>query len=142
MVVAMGGTGTGDVRSPLVLIVDDDFDILDALTDALGELGFRTATAANGAAALTWLRQATAPPAVILLDLMMPEMDGEAVARTVRADPALRNTPIVILSASRDSDAIAADVRAAGVVEKPIRLLMLHEALGRAIEDRVRNTNR
>jgi CheY-like chemotaxis protein len=108
----MGGAGTGDASaSPLVLIVDDDFDNLRALGDALGELGFQIATAANGAAAMTWLEQATTPPAAILLDLMM------------RGDLGGVDAPIVI-------------------VEKPVRLLMLQDALGRALGDPARNANR
>jgi CheY-like chemotaxis protein len=82
----------------VVLIVDDDQAIRESVELAL-ELDNRpTAQAANGRAALEWLRE-HAPPCLILLDLMMPVMDGWQVIDHLRQDERLSEIPVVIISA-------------------------------------------
>jgi len=71
-----------------VLIVDDDEAILDTLRDVLMDTGYEVWTAAGGAEALARLRHAQAPPDVILVDLMMPEMDGWQLTARLREEPA------------------------------------------------------
>ena len=83
--------------APSVLLVDDEPDILDLLSYNLEREGFRVATAANGADAL---KQAQAdPPDVVVLDVMMPKMDGMETCRRFREDAALRLIPILMLTA-------------------------------------------
>jgi two-component system, chemotaxis family, chemotaxis protein CheY len=82
---------------PLVLVVDDDLDILDVLTLVLENARYRVLTATDGAAALALLRRGERP-AVIILDLMMPGMDGWAFCECRRGDAALTAIPIVVLS--------------------------------------------
>jgi signal transduction histidine kinase/DNA-binding response OmpR family regulator len=89
---------TGHDADGLVLIVDDDPEVRDIVRTTVQGAGMRAAEAINGAAALDWLRDHPAP-ALILLDLMMPEMDGFAFLDHVRADAALREVPIVVLTA-------------------------------------------
>jgi DNA-binding response OmpR family regulator len=83
------------VSGPLVLIVDDDAAIREALERALALEGFAVSTAAGGRAALEQV--ARRPPAAIVLDVSMPDLNGRAVCARLRADGV--RTPILILSA-------------------------------------------
>ena len=81
---------------PRLLLVDDDADMRSALADALGE-GFEVAQAANGEEGLRWLRQAGRPCAV-LLDLLMPQMDGGEFLARMREEPEYAQVPVLILT--------------------------------------------
>jgi CheY-like chemotaxis protein len=118
---------------PLVLVVDDDYDISEALADALTLLGFRVATAANGAAALAWLERAVELPSAIVLDLMMPVMDGEELGHLLQADARFAPIPIVVLTARSHPELIAADLHARAVLTKPVHLFLLKSAIADAI---------
>ncbi len=87
-----------------ILIVDDDFDIREALSDTLEDRGFTVITAANGREALKLLREMSVPPSVILLDLMMPVMDGYAFLNEQQKDPALAGLPVAIITAGHGID--------------------------------------
>jgi two-component system chemotaxis response regulator CheY len=87
-----------------VLIVDDDLDIREALAEALMGRGFDVATAANGLEALRVLRGISDRPSVILLDLMMPIMDGYAFLEQRRLDPVLISIPLAIVTAGHGVD--------------------------------------
>ena len=80
---------------PLVLVVDDEASVRQALERALRLEGFAVATAAGGRAALEEV--AARPPAVVVLDVMMPDLDGVSVVRRMRADGI--DVPVCILSA-------------------------------------------
>jgi CheY-like chemotaxis protein len=82
-----------------VLIVDDDADIREILAETLVEKGFDVATAANGLEALQILRTMRPRPSVILLDLMMPIMDGYGFLELRRGDPGLASIPLAIVTA-------------------------------------------
>lgn len=81
---------------PSLLIVDDEPDLVWALALCLRQEGYRVYTAPDGAAGLAQARRHR--PALILLDIMMPTLDGLAVCRQLRADPLLAATPILFLS--------------------------------------------
>jgi two-component system alkaline phosphatase synthesis response regulator PhoP len=82
----------------LILVVDDDPDIVEMLHCLLHDAGYEVATADDGAALpLAHERQ----PRVILLDILMPGMDGVEVSRRLRADPATAPIPIIAMSATR-----------------------------------------
>jgi two-component system, OmpR family, response regulator VicR len=83
-----------------VLIADDEMPICELLAELLADLGYSTVTAANGQQALQRLNALAAPPALIISDVMMPQMSGVELARAVRAMPQLRNVPIVLMSAA------------------------------------------
>lgn len=84
----------------LVLVVDDDPDLRDALADALEAYGYEVVLASDGQDALEKL--AAGPlPAVVLLDVMMPRLGGEAVVNRMRADPALARLPVIAITAGR-----------------------------------------
>jgi adenylate cyclase len=86
----------GDIR---LLLVEDDSSIRFALCDMLSDEGFDVTPVVNGRDALNELRQA-APPDVILLDLMMPEMDGFEFLDEVRRHEAWHNLPVIVLTAA------------------------------------------
>jgi CheY-like chemotaxis protein len=108
-----------------VLIVEDDEDLRDMMAQMLTIEGFAAATAANGREALDYLH-GTTKPHVILLDLMMPVMDGWEFRRRQQADPELAPLPVIVLSAL--DPARAAPVDATAFLKKPLdfdRLLEL-----------------
>jgi CheY-like chemotaxis protein len=100
-----------------VLIVEDDEDLRDMMAQMLSIEGYRTATAANGREALDYLHH-TARPNVILLDLMMPVMDGWEFRRLQKADPELAPVPVIVLSALDPGRAASVDADA--FLKKPL----------------------
>ena len=111
-----------------ILIVEDDYDIRELFAESLEEAGYAVATACNGREALDRLRAAREPelPAVILLDLMMPVMDGWALREELLRDPALGRIPIVVMTASRHFGDVGDDV-----LLKPFELGELIDTVGR-----------
>jgi len=80
-----------------VLVADDEKDIRRLITFTLERAGFEIVEASDGKQALEMARQHN--PNIILLDVMMPQMDGYEVCRRLRAEPELTNTPVLFLSA-------------------------------------------
>lgn len=109
-----------DQRRP-VLVVDDDFDVRDAIADVLEIEGIPAAFAADGIEALEWLRKNPAP-CVILLDWMMPRCDGATFRAQQKSDPAIAGIPVVLLTADAH---LHEKTRALGVqayLRKPVDL--------------------
>ncbi|HZT75049.1 MAG TPA: response regulator [Vicinamibacterales bacterium] len=109
-----------------VLIVEDDADLREMMAQLLSLEGYISATVSNGREALEYLHNGHERPEVILLDLMMPVMDGWEFRRKQQADPAVSDVPVIILSALDPSR--AADVDAEAFLKKPLdfdRLLEL-----------------
>lgn len=88
---------SADTVSSTILVVDDDPAILGMLEARLSSTGFRVVTAADGEEALTEARAIR--PALVVLDVMMPRMNGWEVARALRQDEVTRDTKIVMLTA-------------------------------------------
>ena len=105
----------------MVLIVDDIPDNLAVLHDALDESGYTVLVATDGASAIA--RAAQALPDIVLLDALMPGMDGFEVARRLKADQATAPIPIVFMTALTDTEHVLAAFAAGGVdyVSKPVR---------------------
>jgi CheY-like chemotaxis protein len=101
-----------------VLIVDDDPEVREALGRLLEDDGWAVTTAADGQEALARLQQAP-PPALILLDLMLPVMDGFEFRVRQLEDPQTAGIPVIVFSAGRDTDKLAS-LRAAASLTKPI----------------------
>jgi CheY-like chemotaxis protein len=101
-----------------VLVVDDDPDCRIMLATLLECAGFPVATAADGRAALAECRRQ--PPCLILLDLMMPVMTGEAFRTEQLRDPLLAKIPVMIVSARHDAAETARQLAAIGHNVKPI----------------------
>jgi two-component system phosphate regulon response regulator PhoB len=102
-----------------ILVVEDDDDIGELIKYNLEKEGYRTSVVPTGEAALKKLR--TDPPSLVVLDLMLPGIDGLRVCREIRADPATRNIPILMLTAkSSEVDVVAGlEVGADDYVTKP-----------------------
>ena len=108
-------------NSDVVLIVDDVPDNLAVLHDALDESGYTVLVATNGETALQ--RAAQALPDIVLLDAMMPGMDGFEVARRLKALPATAHIPIIFMTGLTETEHLVAALEAGGVdyVTKPIK---------------------
>jgi two-component system response regulator MprA len=111
--------------------VDDDLDIRDALQDVFELEGYAVLLAADGLEALTQLRQVETPPRLILLDLMMPRMDGFAFREALRHDAALSDIPVLVASADLDVKGAAEGLDVAGWLRKPLDLSELLTAVKR-----------
>ena len=108
-----------------ILIVEDDLDLREALSEVLRDEGYTVAMAADGREALDHLRRRQSHPSLILLDLTMPVMNGWQFRAEQRQDPDLSGIPVVVLSAG---DRLAEQMAPLGItdyVRKPIELSRL-----------------
>ncbi len=104
-----------------VLVIEDDPTIREVLVEVLGEHGYEAVGAANGREALDSLAATSDRPCVILLDLMMPIMDGRSFREEQLQTPELCGIPVIILSAHLDQTSTS-DLHAAAYLRKPVRL--------------------
>jgi CheY-like chemotaxis protein len=117
-----------------VLVVEDDRELAGVLADALSEYGYRVECAHDGAVAMARLESER--PAAIILDLLMPEMDGLEFLGSRRDNRALSNIPVIVLTGQRGMTSKARALDADIVLEKPVKLLMLVEAIHQLVEAR------
>lgn len=103
-----------------VLVVEDDEDVREAIVESLMLMGQKAVGVADGRAALDWLQSAEKLPSVIVLDLMMPRMDGFEFREKQLEDPRLAGIPVVVLSADRTTDQKAKSMQADGFARKPV----------------------
>lgn len=114
-----------------VLVVDDDEDIRDTVVLILEVDGYEVANAGDGFAALHWI-DTHGPPSVILLDMMMPGMNGEELVRELRArGNGLAGIPIVILTADTRAEEMAKTLGVQACLQKPVELQVLEETVHR-----------
>jgi len=104
-----------------ILVVEDDTDIRLGVAEVLREEGYEVATAAHGAEALEWLRTGNSA-SLILLDLMMPVMDGWEFRCEQLRDPRAARIPVVVLSGAGDVGQHASSLGAEGFLVKPLNL--------------------
>jgi CheY-like chemotaxis protein len=117
------------VNGPLpILVVDDDADLRETLGELLHEEGYDARLCENGRVALEQLRQGPRPQ-LILLDLMMPEMNGWQFREAQLEDAGLRDIPVVVMTASRGFD--GHPIPASEILFKPIGLGELMSAVER-----------
>lgn len=115
-----------------VLIVEDDADIRGGLRTLCEDNGYTVAEAEHGQAAQALLEQQGEPPCVILLDLMMPIMNGWELLKWLRAPNAPhRSIPVVILSASTYAEATSRAFEVEGTLPKPLPIAELLGLVGR-----------
>ena len=114
-----------------MLVVDDDPDILEALSEILEAEGFEIRRARNGKEALERLEPD--PPQLILLDLMMPVMDGWEFAQRMRQRPSVAGITLIVLSADRNVGSKATDIGAVGHLAKPFELNDLLDMVRRSL---------
>jgi CheY-like chemotaxis protein len=103
-----------------ILVVDDDPAILDLIAQVLLEEGYEVLAVSNGQTAVDLARKLR--PHLILLDLMMPEMNGWQVTAVLKADPQTRAIPILLLSARRDMARTANELGVTAYLAKPFDL--------------------
>ena len=108
-----------------VLVVDDDPDIRETLIEVLEENGHAAFGAVNGSDALQQLRAQDEPPCLIILDLMMPVMDGTTFREQMLRDPALSPIPVIVITAFKDAADRVEDLQVAAHFIKPVSLAEL-----------------
>jgi CheY-like chemotaxis protein len=113
-----------------VLLVEDDADVRDEIAAALERGGYRVVAAAHGLDALELLHASPVPPALILLDWMMPVMDGMEFLSHVASDPQYTSIPIVVVSAVAKLARIPS-LCVAAVMAKPVRVRTLLDVVDR-----------
>jgi CheY-like chemotaxis protein len=119
---------------PRVMVVEDDEDIRESLLDVLDDYGYEATSAIHGRDALDKLSEESARPTVILLDLMMPVMDGREFRERQLATPALADIPVVVISAFHDLERLIESLKPAAYLSKPIdlkRLLQIVEGFAK-----------
>jgi len=84
------------VEQPYIIVADDDPDILEAITTVLESCPYQVAAASDGQQCLDMIRKRT--PDLLILDLLMPRMDGFAVIRELRSEPSYADLPILVLT--------------------------------------------
>ncbi len=109
------------MTAPLVLVVEDDPDVREALTVVLRDAGYGIRLAMDGIEAMEALREGLRPSA-ILLDLMMPGMNGFEFREEQRADPAIADIPVIVITATRWTERTAFQIGAAACVPKPAQV--------------------
>jgi CheY-like chemotaxis protein len=105
-----------------VVIVEDDELIRESLLEVLEDNGYEAIGASDGREAFEKLAKLDGPPCLIVLDLMMPGMDGREFRKLQLLDPALKMIPVVVISAFRDLDEIAKEMAPVGHFKKPLKL--------------------
>jgi DNA-binding NtrC family response regulator len=115
-----------------IVIVDDEFGIADVLAASLFDLGFRVYTAANGKQGLQVLAEHDAD--LVLLDYMMPLLDGPGVLKAMHGDARLANIPVIVMSSLQESAVAAGCTGYLAFLRKPFGfealLAYIEEALG------------
>ena len=120
---------------PKIALVDDDRNILTSVSMTLEAEGFEVLRAMDGVEAIS-LAEAESPD-LIILDVMMPRMDGLEACRRIRARPALKSIPIVMLTArGEESDQVSGlDVGADIYLTKPISIPVFIETVKRYLDE-------
>jgi CheY-like chemotaxis protein len=118
-----------------ILVVDDEEMIRDSIVEFLDDNGYQAVGAADGQEALDKLAATDLLPCLILLDLMMPIMDGRSFREHQLQSPELAGIPVVLFSAYRDLAKTASELNAAGHLPKPLKLTDLLRAVQQHCEN-------
>jgi DNA-binding response OmpR family regulator len=113
----------------MVLIVEDDEDTAESLRDALGVMGYKADIAGNGKVALDCLRRGPTNYCLVLLDLMMPVMNGWDFLSEHRADNTISGIPVIIVTAIPRGQTRGAAIDATAFLQKPVDTARLAAAL-------------
>lgn len=127
-------TGTpGAAPASLVLVADDEPTVRNLVCEVLAEAGFRTATAADGDEVVSVALERQ--PALIVMDVMMPHMDGYTTLTRLRGDPRTKEIPVIILTGQVEPvyRTISAGVGAVAHVTKPFSPRQLTETVERVL---------
>lgn len=136
----MSGSVNSPVNSPInspmhgkILVVDDDRDIRDTLVDALECEGYEVISAVDGVDALERLRSEAQSPSLILLDLMMPRMNGLELSKELARVETWARIPILVVSADAQGRSQAATMGAVGFLRKPMHLRELFSTVAQHV---------
>ncbi len=123
------------VQRDHILIVDDSPINRRLLSRALGELGYRSSAAVHGRQALDLLRADPAAYDLVLLDILMPELDGYATLGEIKGDPALRHLPVIVITALEELDSAirCIDLGADDHLHKPFNAALLRARIGASL---------
>jgi two-component system chemotaxis response regulator CheY len=116
-----------------ILIVEDDVQVRRALARALSGEGYSVALSGNGQEALEHLEGRPAPPDVIIMDLLMPVMDGWRLRERLLARPAWAHVPVIVFSGSGCDQAGGAALGDVHYIAKPVSLRGLFDSVARLI---------
>lgn len=116
---------TSTEAPPLVLLVEDDPDVRNIMAELVEGLGYQVATAENGQQTLHYLHSVATLPRLILLDLMMPVMNGWQFVVEVQKNAALAAIPIVVVSAFDEESNDLLNLNVAGRLRKPVTYAQL-----------------
>jgi DNA-binding response OmpR family regulator len=120
-----------------ILVVEDDDTLRDILAEALREDGYTVELAADGQIALELARDWR--PDLLIVDLMMPNMDGEALVTTLRVLRGTTPLPIIVVSASRRAEEVGARMGAHAALRKPFDLYELTDRVDQIFSGRPRS---
>ncbi len=118
-----------------ILVVDDEFLLRIMLKDALESAGHAVVMAENGRVAID--RAKTARPDLILMDIMMPDLDGYDTCELLKADPALTGVPVILISATTEPKGVVDRARKVGaviVLARPVPMDQLKQVLVRVLK--------
>ncbi len=119
----------------LILVVDDEFGVAEVLESALADAGHEVVTAVNGRQGLERLKERL--PDLVLLDFMMPIMDGPTMLKAMREEPGYRNIPTVVMSSFPESGVTrAAKGRSAAFLRKPFKLKAVIDVVDALLDHR------
>jgi CheY-like chemotaxis protein len=113
----------------VVLLVDDDEGARESLTELLEETGYSVLQADNGSTALRLLEEVKGRCDIIVLDLMMPTMNGWDFRRKQRGDPRFAGIPVLLMSSGAHIASVSAELEAADYMSKPVEIADLREKL-------------
>jgi two-component system chemotaxis response regulator CheY len=114
-----------------ILVIEDDSAIREMLVQTLEEEGFAAVSAADGMEALSYLQASSGLPCLILLDLMMPRMNGWQFREIQQNHPAIGSIPVVVLSARPDVRAYHTEIIVDGYLPKPVNFDLLMKIIRR-----------
>jgi CheY-like chemotaxis protein len=114
-----------------ILIIDDDLAVSGLLFEVLRNAGYEVQNAKDGQKALNALREMQTLPSLILLDLVMPVMNGWQFRRAQLQDPRLASVPVVVLSGTVTFESDISELRASGYLRKPVSVEKLLDLVKR-----------
>ena len=120
-------------RQARILVVEDDRDIREAVVEVLEEEGYGVSAAGDGAQALRVLDESEPKPDLILLDLMMPNMNGFEFRQHQLANARHAAIPVAVLTADGQATRKAEELRVNGLVQKPVKIQPLLDVVERLV---------
>lgn len=122
-----------------ILVVDDDRDIRESLHEALEDCGYAVAEAVDGLDAIEQMRAAPDLPDLVLLDLMMPRMNGMEFRKEMVKEERLKSVPVLVLTADASARSKAEAMGVDGYLLKPIRLRDLYDLIAKLVKTKKRD---